>query len=104
MGSGVCEQERDEPKWLHPLLEWSWSHSNVENSAKPSPAAASLWYQVRNVTVAGLAFRASRYTYMDTHAVPSGGDWALDRNGAIFFQGTERVTVRNCSFERLDGT
>eukprot|EP00967_Tisochrysis_lutea_P018151 scaffold20574_cov34-Tisochrysis_lutea.AAC.4 len=40
---------------------------------------------------------------MDTHAVPSGGDWALDRNGAIFFQGTERVTVRNCSFERLDG-
>ena len=24
---------------------------------------------------------------MDAHAVPSAGDWALDRNGAIFLQG-----------------
>ena len=31
------------------------------------------------------ARRARRY--MDAHAVPSAGDWALDRNGAIFLQG-----------------
>jgi len=40
---------------------------------------------------------------MERHAVPSAGDWALDRFGAIFLQGTESVTLENCTFERLDG-
>ncbi len=31
------------------------------------------------------------------------GDWALDRFGAIFLQGTEGVVMDNCIFERLDG-
>ena len=35
--------------------------------------------------------------------MPPAGDWALDRAGAIFLQGTENVTFDRCSFERLDG-
>jgi len=35
--------------------------------------------------------------------VPSAGDWALDRNGALFLQGTENFKVQNSVFERLDG-
>ena len=31
------------------------------------------------------------------------GDWALDRFAAVFLQGTEGVTIENCTFERLDG-
>ena len=58
---------------------------------------------VRNVTIAGLGFRDARYTYMDPHGVPSGGDWALERMGALFLEGTEGVAVEGCSFERLDG-
>ena len=61
------------------------------------------WTPVRDVTHSGIAFTATRYTYMDPHGVPSAGDWALDRVGAIFLQGTERVTLDNCTFERLDG-
>jgi len=35
--------------------------------------------------------------------VPSAGDWALDRFAAVFLQGTENVTVSDCTFERVDG-
>jgi hypothetical protein len=42
-----------------------------------------------------LTRRADRY--MDAHAVPSAGDWALDRNGAIFLQG---AWVRQCTAYR----
>merc|ERR1712232_717855 len=51
----------------------------------------------------GLVFKSARYTYMDPHGVPSAGDWALDRNGAVFLQGTENLKVQNSVFDRLDG-
>merc|ERR1712232_1214023 len=51
----------------------------------------------------GLVFKSARYTYMDPHGVPSAGDWALDRNGALFLQGTENLKVQNSVFDRLDG-
>jgi hypothetical protein len=31
------------------------------------------------------------------------GDWGLERLGALYFEGTEELAVRNCEFERLDG-
>ena len=51
----------------------------------------------------GLTFSATSYTYMERHGVPSAGDWALDRFGAIYLQGTESVTFDSCIFDRLDG-
>jgi len=56
-----------------------------------------------NIFVQGITFRASRYTYMDPHGVPSAGDWALERNAAIFLQGTKQATIHDCKMERLDG-
>eukprot|EP01048_Picozoa_sp_COSAG05_P025751 COSAG05_NODE_6702_length_918_cov_1.476190_1_plen_171_part_01 len=35
--------------------------------------------------------------------VPSAGDWALDRYGAIFLQGTEGTIIDSCTIERIDG-
>jgi len=35
--------------------------------------------------------------------MPSGGDWGLERIGAIFIQGTEKVLVDSCIFSRIDG-
>ena len=58
---------------------------------------------VRNITLQGIKFTGAAYTYMEPHGVPSGGDWALQRMGAIFLEGTEHVTVQGCLFERLDG-
>jgi hypothetical protein len=58
---------------------------------------------VKRVRLQGLGFRATRYTYMDPHGVPSAGDWALDRTAAVFLQGTSNVSISGCTFERLDG-
>ncbi|CAE8664940.1 unnamed protein product, partial [Polarella glacialis] len=66
-------------------------------------ATGTQWNPVKNVTIRGIHFTASAYTYMMPHGVPSGGDWALERFGAVFLQGTESVTISNCTFERLDG-
>ena len=40
---------------------------------------------------------------MHPHGIPSGGDWGLQRDGALFFEGTEGLDIRGCLFERLDG-
>ena len=75
---------------------------------------------VRNITVRGVGFRDTTYTYLDDWGVPSGGDWALHRGGkqrtsshartharmhdarthmvpgAMFVEGAEDVVVERC--------
>jgi len=58
---------------------------------------------VKNLKFQGLKFQNSAYTYMDAHGVPSGGDWGLQRSGALFFEGTEGLVIENSLFTRLDG-
>lgn len=57
----------------------------------------------KDITIKGLKFRDTVYTYMDPHGMPSGGDWGLQRSGGLFFEGTEKTRVLECIFERLDG-
>ena len=40
---------------------------------------------------------------MEPHGVPSGGDWGLERLGAVYLEGTEGLSISGCMFERLDG-
>jgi len=61
------------------------------------------WNPVRDVAFTNIRFEATAPTYMERHGVPSAGDWALARFGAVFLQGTEGVRVEACTFERLDG-
>jgi len=58
---------------------------------------------VTGVTLRGITFQNAAHTYMDPHGVPSGGDWGLQRTGAVFLEGTQEVTIENCTFIRLDG-
>ena len=67
----------------------------VANATQAAPIAG--------LTISGLGFRDTMPTYMDPHGVPSGGDWALERLGALYFEGTTGLTVDDCLFERLDG-
>ena len=60
-------------------------------------------HPVRNVSISGLVLRDTAYTYMDPHGLPSGGDWALQKQGAITLTGTESVTIEHNFFTRLDG-
>ena len=58
---------------------------------------------VVDVTISNVGFRDGAPTYMEPHAVPSGGDWALERRAALFAEGTVNFTVSSCRFYRNDG-
>lgn len=57
----------------------------------------------KGITIRGVNFRDTAYTYMDPHGMPSGGDWGLERMGVLYIEGTEMTTVDSCIFERLEG-
>ena len=57
---------------------------------------------VANVSFEGLRFTDAAYTYLDSHLIPSGGDWAIARTGAIFASGVANLTVLSCTFTELD--
>ena len=55
-----------------------------------------------NISIRGLGFRDTAYTYLHPHEMPSGGDWSLQRSGALFMEGTVGTVVDACNFSRLD--
>jgi len=57
----------------------------------------------RNTAVRGMTLRDTRYTYLDIHGMPSGGDWALQRSGAVYIEAAEGVDVSGNVLVRLDG-
>jgi len=74
------------------------------------PAASLFFYlygaqefSTDNVTLEGLTLTHMRPTFMDPHGVPSGGDWALERQAAVMMEGTVDSAVIDCNFTRLDG-
>ena len=60
------------------------------------------WNPVKHVKLADTTYTATAFTYMEPHGVPSAGDWALDRTGSVFLEGTEGASIEGCTFERLD--
>eukprot|EP00054_Salpingoeca_dolichothecata_P029630 m.234239 g.234239 ORF g.234239 m.234239 type:complete len:949 (-) comp26517_c0_seq1:30-2876(-) len=88
-------------------------YNSTDSSSPPSevvvPTLAQLFvvqgaqeFPVKNITFTGLTFTANRPTFLDPRGNPSGGDWALERMGAIFFEGTEHCLVQANLFIRLD--
>ena len=59
--------------------------------------------QVKDLSVLGIGMRDTVYTYLDEWGIPSGGDWALHRGGALFMEGAEQISVLSCNFTLLDG-
>jgi hypothetical protein len=58
---------------------------------------------ITGLTFSNLGVRDQAITYFEPHGLPSGGDWALQRTGAFFFEGVEGATITGCSFDRMDG-
>jgi len=50
----------------------------------------------------GLKITANRPSFMEPRANPSGGDWALERRGAILVEGATNMLIQDCEFTRLD--
>jgi len=74
------------------------SFFNVVGSATMTSATP-----VTDVVVRGINFEMTYPTHMDAFEVPSGGDWSITRQGAIFLETVERVNVTDCTFAYLGG-
>lgn len=55
------------------------------------------------ITIHGLTLRDTSATYLAPHGLPSGGDWALQKQGAITLVGTEGVSISENLFTEMDG-
>ena len=91
-------EELDAPdEWHHDteanVLYWFFNASGSVQPPPPSVVVTRLQSLVRvegtqaapvvGVTLAGVGLRDTAYTYMDPHGMPSGGDWALRRDGVV---------------------
>ena len=65
--------------------------------------SASQKSPTKNVTIRGLTLRDTAHTYLDDHGLPTGGDWAIARQGAITVEGGENINISFNFFTRLDG-
>lgn len=94
-----------------------WPNGTEAGGGAPPPASGQLVAShltsllrieggARDITVRDLGFRDAGPVFLaERWGVPSGGDWALHRGGALHLEGTTNVTVGpGNTFERLDGT
>ena len=58
---------------------------------------------VYNITLTNITFTQTEPTYFESHEVPSGGDWAIHRGGAVFVEGVDGFTMQNCVFDSPGG-
>ena len=59
---------------------------------------------VTNLRFENIVFNGTTPTHMDpSHEVPSGGDWSVTRQAALFFEGVQNVTLVDCTFSNLGG-
>ena len=58
---------------------------------------------VRNLTLAGLTFRHTLRTFMETREPLLRSDWRIYRGGAIYVEGAEDAVIENCFFDQLGG-
>ena len=53
---------------------------------------------VNNISFVNLTFAHTASTFLKGYEVPSGGDWAIHRGGALFAEGVDGLVVQNCLF------
>ncbi|MDT8390718.1 MAG: right-handed parallel beta-helix repeat-containing protein [Lentisphaeria bacterium] len=58
---------------------------------------------VEHVAFEGIRFAHTETTFFERYEIPSLGDWALHRGGALRLEGTRGCDIRDCLFEGLGG-
>jgi hypothetical protein len=56
-----------------------------------------------DLTLSGIGFRDTAPTFLEPHGVPSGGDWALERFGALYVERSVGLNVSKCMWTRASG-
>ena len=57
----------------------------------------------RNIAFRGVRFTHTATTQLERYEVPSGGDWAIARTGAVFIENAESVEVADSFFDSVGG-
>lgn len=58
---------------------------------------------VRNISLQGFVFRHAARTFMDNKEPLLRSDWTVFRGGAVFFNGAEDCSIRDCEFDQVGG-
>lgn len=58
---------------------------------------------VSHIHFKGLRFTHTLTTFLDEYSIPSFGDWAIVRNGAIYFNGAEHCVIEDCFIDAVGG-
>lgn len=58
---------------------------------------------VKKITIEGVRFAHTRRTFMETREPVLRSDWAIARTGAVFIEGAEDVTIKDCTFDHVGG-
>jgi hypothetical protein len=58
---------------------------------------------IHNLTLAGLTFRHTLRTFMETREPLLRSDWRIYRGGALYIEGGEEITIEDCFFDQLGG-
>jgi len=58
---------------------------------------------VRNICLQGFVFRHAARTFMDNKEPLLRSDWTVFRGGAVYFNGAEDCSVRDCEFDQVGG-
>jgi GH35 family endo-1,4-beta-xylanase len=58
---------------------------------------------VRGIVIDGFRIAHTASTFLRPYDVPSLGDWAVHRGGAVLFDGARDAAVRNCWFDAVGG-
>ena len=60
-------------------------------------------HPVHDLSFQGLRFAHTERTFLEPYEIPSMGDWAIYRGGAVRISGAEDITVAGCVFDGLGG-
>ena len=58
---------------------------------------------IRDLILAGLTFRHTLRTFMETREPLLRSDWRIYRGGALYIEGAEEITIEDCFFDQLGG-
>lgn len=58
---------------------------------------------VKNISIQNIHFEHSRRTIMEDYEPLLRSDWTIYRGGAIFLEGTDNVTIKDCELSNLGG-
>ncbi len=58
---------------------------------------------VTDITIEGIRFEHTKRTFLEDYEPLLRSDWTIYRGGALFIEGTENVTIKDCEFVNLGG-